>query len=155
MVRLKHRYLLLQILYPDSPQSLPGSLVFHSPSSDTLTAASLAKTIRESVVELFGDYGAGMTSFSLVVKYLSTPTSTAIVRVTRAHYRLVWAACSSLTHIPDRGRQGMECVIRVVRVSGSIRKAELEAVRRAKEAINIGAGVAIDSEQDVMDSDED
>ena len=26
MVRLKHRYLLLQILYPDSQAALPGSL---------------------------------------------------------------------------------------------------------------------------------
>ncbi|KAF2152457.1 hypothetical protein K461DRAFT_278685 [Myriangium duriaei CBS 260.36] len=135
MVRLKHRYLLLQILYLDGSSSLPGSLAFHSPSSDTLTASILARTIRDSVAEQFGDYGAGLTSASLQVKYFSNPTSTAILRVSRAHHRLVWAACTTLTHLPDRAKSRRECVIRVLRVSGTIKKAELEAVKRAKQVI--------------------
>ena len=135
MVRLKHRYLLLQILYPDGPSTLPGSLSFNGPTNDALTPRNLSNLIRENIADLFGDYGSGLTAASLQVKYLSTPTSTAIVRVTRAHYRLAWAACTAITHVPDGGRTKRECVVKVVRVSGTIRKAELEAVRRAKEAI--------------------
>jgi ribonuclease P/MRP protein subunit POP5 len=67
MVRLKNRYLLMDILYPD-PSTWPAisksaqhnpSLAIHSPTSDTLTAGFLAKMIRESVSELYGDWGIG------------------------------------------------------------------------------------------------
>lgn len=68
-----------------------------------------------------------------LVKYLSPATSTAIVRVTRAHYRLVWAALTYTTRLP--GPVDVACVLRVVRVSGTIRKSEEEAIRRAKASI--------------------
>ncbi|THW59566.1 hypothetical protein D6D25_02692 [Aureobasidium pullulans] len=141
MVRLKHRYLLLNILYPDAETptkpstdaELPHVISFRRPSSDKLNAQLLARIIRDGVAELFGDYGSGMIAASLVVKYLSPATSTAIVRVSRAHYRLVWAALSFVTRLPKPIDQN--CVIQVVRVSGTIRKAEEEAIRRAKAAI--------------------
>lgn len=64
------------------------------------------------------------------VKYLSPATSTFILRISRAHYRLVWAALAFMNQVPVR--DGRPCVFRVVRVSGTIRKIEEEAVRRAK-----------------------
>jgi ribonuclease P/MRP protein subunit POP5 len=64
------------------------------------------------------------------VKYLSPATSTFILRVSRAHYRLVWAALAFMNRVPVR--DGRPCVFRVVRVSGTVRKVEEEAVRRAK-----------------------
>jgi ribonuclease P/MRP protein subunit POP5 len=45
----------------------------------------------------------------------------------------VWAALSFVTRLPRPVDQA--CVIQVVRVSGTIRKAEEEAIRRAKAAI--------------------
>lgn len=70
MVRLKNRYLLLDILYPDpttwpsksqptksNPQS--AQLAIHSPTSDALTPGLLAKMVREEVAELYGDWGVG------------------------------------------------------------------------------------------------
>ncbi|OJZ81057.1 hypothetical protein ASPFODRAFT_52747 [Aspergillus luchuensis CBS 106.47] len=82
MVRLKHRYILLDILYPDpstwpaatsrtksnnsnsnsNPQSKSKSqaqLQIHSPTSDALTPGLLAKMVREEVSLMFGDYGVG------------------------------------------------------------------------------------------------
>ncbi len=72
-----------------------------------------------------------------LVKYLSTATSTAIIRCSRAHYRLVWAALSFLTKVPQISHKQAEqpCVFQVVRVSGTIRKAEQEAIRRARAAV--------------------
>jgi len=67
------------------------------------------------------------------VKYLSPATSTAIIRVNRAHYRLVWAALTYVTRLPRPMEQA--CVFQVVRVSGTIRKSEEEAIRRAKASI--------------------
>ncbi|KZF19373.1 hypothetical protein L228DRAFT_263709 [Xylona heveae TC161] len=138
MVRLKNRYLLVQFLYPSTDSAskpskdVPALVEFHQPSPPTLTAAVLARAIRAETGYLFGDYGAGMTSGSLVVKYLSPATSTAIIRVTRAHYRLVWAALSFMTSVPGSGKP---CVVHVVKVSGTIRKAEEEAIRRARNMV--------------------
>jgi ribonuclease P/MRP protein subunit POP5 len=43
----------------------------------------------------------------------------------------VWAALSFMSALPVKN--GKKCVFRVVRVSGTIRKSEEEAIRRAKE----------------------
>ncbi|KAJ9623188.1 RNA-binding protein pop5 [Taxawa tesnikishii (nom. ined.)] len=141
MVRLKHRYLLINILYPGeadksgirAKDDVPAVVQFHAPTSDALTAGKLAGAIKDGVSDLFGDYGAGMVAGSLQIKYLSPATSTAIVRVSRAHYRLVWAALTYLGRLPHPVNR--ECVIQVVRVSGTIRKSEEEAIRRAKVGI--------------------
>ena len=69
-----------------------------------------------------------------VVKYLSNATSTFIIRVSRDHYRLAWTALTFMTQVPGV-KEGKNCVFRVVRVSGTIRKAQEEAIRRARELI--------------------
>lgn len=132
MVRYKARYLLFDILYPEEPSlSAAGSsaqthIEFSSPSESTITASLLAGLIREGVAHQFGDWGAGVTG-NLSVKYFSPQTSTGIVRVSREHYRIVWTALTLMREL-----KGRPIVIRVVRVSGTIKKVEKEAIRRAK-----------------------
>ena len=152
MVRLKNRYLLVHILYPTdeagksskkapapSPQQLvsasiiPDHIRFHQPTPDALTPQLLTGTIRAEIAILYGDYGVGVTGGSLSVKYLSPATSTFILRVSRSHYRLAWAALSFMTLLPSPVSR--PCVMRVVRVSGTIKKAEEEAIRRARESM--------------------
>ena len=76
MVRLKHRYLLINILYPDSKDAarsstpavgkdVPYAVQFRQPSSDQLNGKLLMQMIRNGVTELFGDYGSGMIAGSL------------------------------------------------------------------------------------------
>ena len=65
------------------------------------------------------------------VKYLSPATSTFILRVSRAHFRLVWAALTCMDRVPVRN--GKPCTFRVAHVSGTIRKVEEAAVRRARD----------------------
>ncbi|KAK4236256.1 hypothetical protein C8A03DRAFT_45726 [Achaetomium macrosporum] len=135
MVRLKDRYLLVNIIYSDVPPgqakgAVSDLLLYNQPTSSELRPQHLLKAIRNEVSTLFGDYGLGAVDKSLQVKYLSPATSTMILRVSRAHYRLVWAALSFMDRVPIR--DGRQCVFRVVRVSGTIRKVEEEAVRRAK-----------------------
>ena len=67
------------------------------------------------------------------MKYLSQATSTFILKIHRAHYRLVWAALTLMDRVPVKN--GAACTFRVVRVSGTIRKVEEEAVRRARQLI--------------------
>ncbi|KAK5165257.1 RNA-binding protein pop5 [Saxophila tyrrhenica] len=144
MVRVKHRYLLVNILYPDDNTSsgattskgqkdVPYAVQFHKPTSDRVDTRMFMQMIRNGVADLFGDYGSGMTAASLQVKYFSPATSTAIIRVARDHYRLVWAALTFTTQLPKPVNQ--PCSIQVVRVSGTIKKAEEEAIRRAQASI--------------------
>ena len=70
-----------------------------------------------------------VTECAATVKYFSPATATFILRVSRDHYRLVWSALACLTRLPP---EGAPCVMRVVRVSGTIRKSVEEAVRRAR-----------------------
>ncbi|KAH8808947.1 Rpp14/Pop5 family protein [Xylogone sp. PMI_703] len=138
MVRIKDRYLLVNILYPglekkSSSATIPDVVQFNQPTTDALTPQALLKGLRAEVLNLFGDYGSGAISDRLSVKYLSPATSTFILRVSRQHYRIVWAALSFMSTIPVK--DGKRCVFRVVRVSGTIRKAEEEAIRRAQQLI--------------------
>lgn len=70
MVRVKNRYLLVNILYPDSTGSrssekVPDLVEFNHPTTDDLTPQVLLKGIRSHIAELFGDYGSGAVSESL------------------------------------------------------------------------------------------
>lgn len=98
------------------------------------------RLIRANVSENFGDYGAGALGGSLSIKYLSQATSTAIIRCSRTHYRLVWAALALARFLSRYGGarkhdEKVECIFRVVRVSGTIKKAEEAAIRRARRQI--------------------
>lgn len=80
MVRIKYRYLLLNVLYPEqetrnakrssaaSKDDLPYTVQFRRPGSDQFNGKLLSRLVREGVADLFGDYGAGMVSGSLVGK---------------------------------------------------------------------------------------
>lgn len=142
MVRYKSRYLLFDVLYPEEP-SLPAinsstqaHIEFHSPSDPTITATYLAGLVREGLAHQFGDWGAGVAG-NLTLKYFSPQTSKGIVRVPRDHYRLVWTVLSLIKEL-----KGKPVVIRVVRVGGTIKKVEREAVRRAKQDIARFGGAA-------------
>ncbi|KEY70933.1 hypothetical protein S7711_10386 [Stachybotrys chartarum IBT 7711] len=138
MVRVKERYLLVNIIYPPDPahvaeHGVPDVVVNHQPTVGNLTAPSLLKAIRAEVNTLFGDYGSGALEGNLQVKYLSPATSTFILKCARSHYRLLWSALTFMDHVPVK--DGRPCIFRVVRVSGTIRKAEEEAIRQARRLI--------------------
>lgn len=64
MVRVKERYLLVNIVYPEASQEpaksdLPHILVYNQPTSDSFNARSFTRAIKYEIANLFGDYGAG------------------------------------------------------------------------------------------------
>ncbi|KAF9766976.1 hypothetical protein IL306_000524 [Fusarium sp. DS 682] len=137
MVRIKERYLLVNIVYPPDPakaakSNLPDFVFHNQPTIEKLTPGALIKGIRAEVASLYGDYGSG-SLMSCSVKYLSLATSTFILRCSRAHYQMLWSALTIMDHVPVK--DGRPCIFRVVRVSGTIRKAEEEAIRQAKRLI--------------------
>ncbi|KIW60256.1 hypothetical protein PV05_00488 [Exophiala xenobiotica] len=143
MVRIKHRYLLFNVLYPattptpPSSQTTPSYVLFSRPSPPHLNARLLLSTLRSTIQSLFGDHGLSVVQSSLRVIYFSPSTSTVILRVPRAHFRLVWASLTFMDTIPgpDRKSAPVQCVIRVTRVSGTIRKSEEELLRQARRDI--------------------
>ncbi|KAL1798663.1 hypothetical protein ACET3X_002700 [Alternaria dauci] len=137
MVRVKNRYLVVNFLYPEplvkSKTQLPDAIQIHSPTPDALKQGLIIRMIRDGVEELFGDYGSGMVSSGLKVNYCSPSTSTAIIRCPRDHYEMVWAAFTYVTRLPKP--LDIPVVIRVVQVSGTIKKAEQEVIRRSQHII--------------------
>lgn len=89
---------------------------------------------------------------NLSVKYFSPQTSTGIVRVPREHYRLVWTVLSLIKEV-----KGRPVVVRVVRVSGTIKKVEKEAIRRARGDVKrvSGAGGKAGVEVEIGDIEDD
>jgi hypothetical protein len=64
MVRIKERYLLVNIVYPPdaakiSNARVPGLVAQHQPTVEKLTPQALVRAIRAEVSLLYGDYGAG------------------------------------------------------------------------------------------------
>lgn len=178
MVRIKHRWLLVQILYPASPPQISKkqqpdkddfasllsgqnpTLALHSPTPDSVNAQVLTRLLRSQIELLFGDYGAGMASATLAIKYWSAATSTFIVRCERAVFRLVWAALTFVKALPlssherqKRGKGGasanpnvstdVPCVMQVLRVSGTIKKCEEELIRRSRALCGKVKGIAV------------
>ncbi|KAF1950169.1 hypothetical protein CC80DRAFT_427480 [Byssothecium circinans] len=139
MVRVKNRYLVVNFLYPGPTptskptQAVPDLIQFHAPTPDEFHTGLLLRVIRDGVQDLFGDYGAGMVSNALKINYWSPATSTAIIRCPRENYEMIWAALTFVTELPKP--LDTPVVIKVVRVSGTIRKAEEEVIRRAKAII--------------------
>ncbi|KEF55526.1 uncharacterized protein A1O9_08276 [Exophiala aquamarina CBS 119918] len=153
MVRIKHRYLLFNILYPSAPSSnsstsntstpvaplpsLPPYISIHRASPGHLNAHHLLSALRHNISNIFGEHGLGVTQSSLKVIYFSPATSTCILRCPRAHFRLVWASLSFMDSLPGKvyNEPRTRCVIQVVRVSGTIRKSEEELLRRARRDV--------------------
>jgi len=76
MVRVKNRYLLVNILYPELPRTisssktkLPDVVTFHQPTTNALTPRALEKGIKNEIENLFGDYGYGAVRDSINGKF--------------------------------------------------------------------------------------
>ncbi|KAI8901406.1 hypothetical protein BC833DRAFT_578042 [Globomyces pollinis-pini] len=119
MVRIKNRYLLCQIRFKDDilAEGINGKL--------------LAAAIKFNIQDLFGDYGARISS-TLQVKYYSPYTGLAIIKTGREHSRLVWNAITFITML-----KSTPCVITVVHVSGTIKKLQQYAVIFNQKQIDI------------------
>ncbi|CAD6565745.1 MAG: hypothetical protein TREMPRED_001719 [Tremellales sp. Tagirdzhanova-0007] len=109
---------------PPLPFLVPG----HDPTSARLKLGDeggghIFRVIRSVIQEVFGDEGWARVASSFKIIYHSPATTLTIVRVSRQHYRLVWAGITLLTSI-----NGLAVLPRVVAVSGTIKKLQNRAV---------------------------
>ncbi|EPQ26530.1 uncharacterized protein PFL1_06908 [Pseudozyma flocculosa PF-1] len=126
MVRFKNRWLLLSL---DTRSSTASAAAAHP----SLTPQSVTKLLRASLSTNFGDAASGALGGSLVCKYYSTHTGTAIVRCAREGAKVVWAAATlvSSTH-PDGGPGGTPLRVRVTHLGGTIKKLQKRAMELDK-----------------------
>ncbi|KAK4046448.1 RNA-binding protein pop5 [Microbotryomycetes sp. JL201] len=152
MVRFKHRYLLVELLFPGvieyehdielarRGQQHDATLVSNdNPSVSAATPpdgvgflneSALMQTLRDSLAANFGDIGAGEVGGTFSIKYFSQQTHTAIIRVSRQHFRTLWAALTLL-----RALHGQPVIARVVHVGGTIRKTQHAAIALDRQKI--------------------
>lgn len=133
MVRLKTRYLLFQLVYPTESvsQVAEEGVEMLLGTSPNVTAGLLVSILRSSLQKNFGDYGAGLVQTTFSIKYFSSQTGTGIIRCHREAVPYVQGAMFFVSSV-----DGKPCIFTCVSVSGSIKKAELEAMRRARETLS-------------------
>lgn len=146
MVRLKHRYILFDILYPpvahpttslqrekcarfsQSPKDCLLSL--HSTSPASINPRTIVNLLRDVIEDHFGDLAAGTIGLLIIVKYFSNKTSTGIIRCNRQNFHQVMAALALVTKLDS-----YDVVMRCVHVSGTIRKCEQFSIQNNKKLI--------------------
>ena len=105
MVRLKHRYLIIQII-PEQNQS----------SILKINQIDILNTIKERILELYGDIGFGIWAKSLALKYYNNLHNIFILRCTRDGEINVRLGISCIQSIKQ-----ISCICRVLEIAGSTR----------------------------------
>ncbi|AOA63331.1 RNase MRP and nuclear RNase P subunit [Komagataella phaffii CBS 7435] len=135
MVRLKNRYILFDILYPQEIDDFSRSkalVAMHKSTSSQVNPQTILIALRNSLKQNFGDHIAGIAGSTAQTKYFSNKTSTGIIRCPRDSFRYTCAALSLITHL-----EGQRILIRIVRISGTIRTCERYAVKKNKETLTL------------------
>lgn len=108
MVRLKHRYILAQILEYSKNSKI---------SPIPLSARDILNSLREKVIELYGDIGVGDISQNSSIRFYDTECLH--IFVMKVPREVESMACFALSCI--QGIRGQSAVIRTIGVSGSDR----------------------------------
>lgn len=119
MVRVKHRYILFEVIYENQ-----NSLDINVADRQVL------HVVKTSLKHNFGDYGGGLVGHSLWLKYYSVETGSGIIRCHRDHQHLLQAALTLVTSVGSKA-----CYIKTLHVSGTIQKCQLLLVKRNRELV--------------------
>ncbi|RKP29652.1 hypothetical protein METBISCDRAFT_18127 [Metschnikowia bicuspidata] len=162
MVRLKHRYILFDIVYPPSGNPQSGEqrrkfaafsrspkdclLQLHSASPSSVSARNIVLLLKRVVEDHFGESAAGTVGLLITVKYFSNKTSTGIVRCSRTDFEKLVAAMALVNKI-----ENLDVVMRCVHVSGTIRKCEEFSILRNRQLMmDMGKGEDTDTLKNLM-----
>lgn len=133
MVRLKTRYVLFEVVYPEAPQGGATTVLsLHSPTADSVTPKMITQLIRLSLSKNFGELGTSFSLSTFSLKYFSNKTSTGILRVHRDAIKYIQAAFFFITAL-----DGKPCIFNCVGVSGSIKKCEDRSITRSKKLVRL------------------
>ena len=108
MVRLKHRYLVLQVI--------PADRSTHR----VMTDSDIMGWIRKPFTDMYGIFGAGAVLTVMRFKYWNPDNMVGVVRVPKEWGRNVQHFFASLSEL-----NGMQLTVRVYHMSGTIDRAQL------------------------------
>eukprot|EP00035_Acanthoeca_spectabilis_P016380 m.333729 g.333729 ORF g.333729 m.333729 type:complete len:150 (+) comp16522_c0_seq23:203-652(+) len=118
MVRLKHRYLLTELIFADG-------------KVDTATKwGDLLRAVKDGVASAHGDYGVACVMSSIQIKYFNAHTRILLLRISRDHYEMLWSALTLMTSFEQR-----ECLFRVVHLGGTIRSCQKFLLKHQQNAL--------------------
>eukprot|EP00038_Savillea_parva_P031920 m.91886 g.91886 ORF g.91886 m.91886 type:complete len:150 (-) comp9932_c0_seq1:1900-2349(-) len=118
MVRLKHRYLLTEIIFADDKIDA------------SIKSGDILRAVKAGVQTAHGDYGTACVVPSLQLKYFNRHTRVMLLRVSRDHYEMLWSALTLVTVFDKR-----ECLMRVLHVAGTIRSCQRHLLRHQQLAL--------------------
>ena len=125
-MRFKNRYLLVQLIPTVSPNAaLPA-----------LSSSSIYRDLRHSLLLNYGEFGYGVCSGSLQVKYCNSRTGLLLIRCSRDDWQLVRHALAMLRELSgEQTKERASVVSKVVHVSGTIRRSQRVAVAWTRQVL--------------------
>uniref|UniRef100_L7M695 Ribonuclease P/MRP protein subunit POP5 n=1 Tax=Rhipicephalus pulchellus TaxID=72859 RepID=L7M695_RHIPC len=108
MVRLKHRYVLVEILWKDWQNPRVHQL--------PVTEKDIYACVRNAVHFLHGNFGLGVTKFNIAIKFFNPHTRVFLLRTRRGAHTLTLSALPFVKKIKDEA-----VTLRVLRLTGTIR----------------------------------
>nr|XP_026694324.1 ribonuclease P/MRP protein subunit POP5-like [Ciona intestinalis] len=132
MVRLKHRYYLVNIIFDDD---CLGHRIGHKVLYDAINSL---------LEDFYGDNGVACIQSNLSVKYLNIYTNLILIRVRRQFHKMLGSVlpfiksvkCDLLGKDKKLGRI-VDCLVNTVHVSGTIRSAQKFIIKFNKKKIEI------------------
>eukprot|EP00041_Stephanoeca_diplocostata_P023667 m.586634 g.586634 ORF g.586634 m.586634 type:complete len:153 (+) comp22346_c0_seq6:485-943(+) len=112
MVRLKHRYLLCELVFADDKVDT------------SIKRSEISSVIKDAVGHTHGDYGIACILGSFQVKYFNVHTRTVLLRISRDHYEVLWSSMTLVSSFKKR-----ECFFRVLHLAGTIRSCQKHLLR--------------------------
>ena len=125
-MRFKNRYLLIQLIPTVSATAaLPA-----------LSSSSIYRDLRHSLLLNYGEFGYGVCSGSLQVKYCNSLTGLILVRCSRDDWQLVRQSIAMLRELSgEQTKERVSVVSKVVHVSGTIRRSQRVAVAYTRQLL--------------------
>lgn len=125
-MRFKNRYLLIQLI----------PTVSATAALPSLSSSSIYRDLRHSLLLNYGEYGYGISSGSLQVKYCNSRTGLLLIRCSRDDWQLVRQAVAMLRELSGvDSKERVSVVSNIVHVSGTIRRSQRVAVEWSRRVL--------------------
>lgn len=106
MVRIKHRYVITQIICHEYDDNTPK----------TFSSQDILNVVREKLSELYGDVGFGLYGKNITVKYFDSESTLFILRIPREAENQARMAITCMNNIKKAS-----CISRTLEICGSER----------------------------------
>ncbi|XP_064620681.1 ribonuclease P/MRP protein subunit POP5-like [Lineus longissimus] len=121
MVRLKNRYLICEMRFKTKQ-----NIVYKITEQDILCS------VKESLVNLYGDYGMGCLKRSLSVKYLNNYTKVFVIRGKRGPHKMLETAVMDVKEFAAKPLN-----IQIFHIGGTIRSCQKVLVKHNRKQLNV------------------